>query len=252
MARLQLRNTPLLSTLAGALLGAALIAPGIAGAQQMVPAKPELPQLSLEAAASAEIDQDKVEITLAHELDGSDQADVASRLNQVLGNTLAKAKRNNKVESRSGSYRVWARTDRNGKITGWRGRAELILESRDFSAASTLAGELSTSMAVSNMNFSLSREAREAEEKRLLQEAADAFKARAATASSAFGFNRYQVKQLDLSGSGTVYSPRPMMMRAKPASASADMMAESVPVEAGKATVTVSVRGTVELLDGKP
>lgn len=240
--------TTLRNTIAGVVFTLTAALPSMAAAQPSPPPppKPELPQLSLEAAASADVAQDKVEITLGHELEGPDQATVSNRLNQLLTTTLAQAKRNNKVESRSGNYRVWPTTDRNGKITGWRGRAEIILESRDFAAASTLAGELSTSMAVAGINFSLSREAREAEEQRLLREAADAFRNRAAQASSAFGFSGYQVKQLDLSGSGTVYPPRPMMaMRGMAAEAK---VADAVPIEAGKATVTVSVRGTVELL----
>ena len=253
MARF-LTRTALSAALSAALsttaLTAALLAPGVASAQMpaqsaQAPARPELPQLSLEAAASSDVAQDKVEVTLAKEIEGADQAQLSDQLNKVLASTLATAKRNTKVESRSGNYRVWANTDRNGKITGWRGRAELVLESKDFVAASTLAGELSQAMAVSNINFSLSREAREAEEQRLLQEAAKAFGVRATSAAQAFGFGSYAVKTLDLSGSGTVYSPRPMMMRAASADAK---MAEALPLEAGKATVTVSVRGTVELL----
>ena len=243
-------STALSAAVSSTALTVALLAPGVAAAQTpsqsaQAAARPELPQLSLEAAASSDVAQDKVEITLAKEIEGADQAQLSDQLNKVLASTLATAKRNTKVESRSGSYRVWANTDRNGKITGWRGRAELVLESKDFVAASTLAGELSQAMAVANINFSLSREAREAEEQRLLQEAAKAFGVRASSAAKAFGFGSYAVKTLDLSGSGTVYSPRPMMMRAASADAK---MAEALPLEAGKATVTVSVRGTVELL----
>jgi len=163
MARF-LTRTALSAALSAALsttaLTAALLAPGVASAQMpaqsaQAPARPELPQLSLEAAASSDVAQDKVEVTLAKEIEGADQAQLSDQLNKVLASTLATAKRNTKVESRSGNYRVWANTDRNGKITGWRGRAELILESKDFVAASTLAGELSQAMAVSNINFSL-------------------------------------------------------------------------------------------------
>lgn len=251
MAGTQISNTALRTALGGAALTMALALPTAVFAQVAPPAppRPELPQLSLEAAAAADVAQDKVEITLGSDYDGTDQAKVSEQLNKLLTATLAEAKRNPKVDSRSGSYRVWANTDKTGKITGWRGRAEIILESKDFVAASTLAGDLSKSMAVSNINFSLSREAREAEEQRLLVEAAKAFRARAASASQAFGFGGYNVKQLDLSGSGTVYQPRPMMaMRASSAEAK---FSDAVPMEAGKATVTVSVRGTVELLSGK-
>jgi predicted secreted protein len=247
------RIAPTLRTCAAnAAFAFALALPALASAQ-MAPPQPLSatlpPQLSLDAAASRDVPQDKVEITLGNEFDGADQAAVSQQLNRLLDTTLAQAKRNTKVTTRSGDYRVWANTDKNGKIIGWHGRAEVILESKDLVAASTLAGDLSSLMAVSNVAFSLSREAREAEEKSLLEEAAQAFKLRAASAANAFGFGAYSIRTLDLSGSGTVFAqPRAFAMRAPTMDAKA---ASPVPMEAGKATVTVSVHGTVDLLSGR-
>lgn len=207
-------------------------------------AKPDRPTLSLSAAATSEVAQDKVTITLASEIEGNDQAKLSQQLNQLLEATLAEAKRNSAVTARNGNYNVWANTDRNGRITAWRGRAELILESRDFVAASKLAGELSRQMAISNVAFSLSREAREAEEQRLLAEAAKAFTARADQAAKAFGFSGYAVKQLDLSGAGTV---TPMPRAYAMAAPSMEAKAADLPLAGGKSAVSVSVRGTVYL-----
>ncbi|VCU70163.1 hypothetical protein PIGHUM_02230 [Pigmentiphaga humi] len=230
-----------------AALAAAAALPALAAAQTALQAAPDAantrPTLSLSAAATSEVAQDKVTITLSNEIEGADQAKLSQQLNQVLESTLAQARRDQAVTARSGNYNVWANTDRNGRITGWRGRAELILESRDFAAASKLAGELSRQMAVSNVAFSLSREAREAEEQRLLNEAAQAFNTRATQAAKAFGFTGYAVKQLDLSGAGTV-TPMP---RAYAMAASAEAKTADLPLEGGKSNVTVSVRGTVYL-----
>ena len=67
--------------------------------------------------------------------------------------------------------------------------------------------------------------------------------ARAAHAAKAFGFAGYAIKQLDLSGGGVVAVPQPRAMAMAPSfKAAAD-----VPLESGKSTVTVSVRGTVWL-----
>ncbi len=245
MARTLVPHRKLVLALAGAALSATLALPGLAVAQAAQPAPPQLPTLSLSAAASSEVAQDKVTITLAQEIEGKDQAALSQQLNKLLESTLARAKSATSVSTRNGNYNVWANTDRDGKITGWRGRAELVLESRDFIAASKLAGELSQQMAVSNVAFSLSREAREAEEQRLLAEAAKAFTARAQYAAKSFGFSGFTVKQLDLSGSGTVPSPQP---RAYAMSAARMEKADALPLEAGETTVTVSVRGTVNLI----
>jgi len=235
--------------LCGAALAASAAMSSIAVAQAAPDtAKPDRPTLSLSAAATSEVAQDKVTITLANEIEGNDQAKLSQQLNQLLETTLAEAKRNTAVTARSGNYNVWANTDRNGRITTWRGRAELILESKDFGAASKLAGELSRQMAVSNVSFSLSREAREAAEKKLLTQAADAFLARAQAAAKAFGYSSYRVQNIELSGGGSaVPVPRPMVAMAKSSFSSGSAAYADAPLEAGQVTVTLSVNGTVSL-----
>ena len=92
------------------------------------------------------------------------------------------------VEVRTGNYNVWPNTGSKGKIAGWRGQGEVILESKDFEAAAALASKLSDKTAISSISFSLSRAAREAEERKLLKEAAQAFKDRALAAANALDF----------------------------------------------------------------
>ncbi len=202
------------------------------------------PRLSLQAQASSEVIQDTVEITLATELEGADQADVAKRLTAQLNATLSAARGTTGVQARNGAYRLWPNTDRDGKITAWRGRAEVVLESEDLPAAASLAAKLSDGMQIANISFSLSPQARAAEEKRLLEEAAKAFSQRASDAARAFGFSGYTIRNIDLGGSGTVFSKRPELAMAR-----ASFGADAAPpeLEAGMATVTVSVQGEVAL-----
>jgi len=100
------------------------------------------PRLSLQAQAASEVQQDTVTITLAAEVEGQDQADVARRLTEQLNRTLEAARGEKGVEARNGAYRLWPNTDRDGKITAWRGRAEVLLESKDLPAAAALASRL--------------------------------------------------------------------------------------------------------------
>src|SRR5690606_2274474 len=103
-----------------------------------------------------------------------------------------------------------------GKTENRRARGEITLESKDFAAASALATQLSDKAAISQISCSLSREARQAAEEKLLKQAADAFRARAQAAATAFGFGAYHVKDLELSGGGSaVPAPRPMAAMAK-------------------------------------
>lgn len=208
------------------------------------PREPRVPTLTLDAAARSEVAQDTVQVTMAYETEAADAASVSAALNKVLKATLDDARGKTGITARNGGYQVYPSTDDKGKISAWRGRAEVVLESRDFDATSALTGTLGARMAVTGISFSLSEQARQAEEAKLLVEAAAAFRERAKNAVQAFGFADYTVSSLALSGSGVVSRPQPMMMRG------ASSMSKSAPValEGGQAEVTVSVTGTVNLV----
>ena len=103
-----------------------------------------------------------------------------------------------------------------------------------------LAGRLSSRMPVAGIAFSLSPEARKAEEDRLLAQAIAAFQARAQAAAKAFGYARYSLLEVAVHTQAPALGPRPMLRNMAAASA-------PLPVEGGRATVMVSVSGSVKL-----
>ncbi len=200
------------------------------------------PQASLRAEASAEIAQDTVKITLASEISDASQAAVAQSLNKTLENAMKQAKGDPKVKVSSGNYRLWPMSDQDGKISNWRGRGEIFLESADFAAASELAGKLSDLMPIANLDFSVSPQARAKQEQALLKQAVQAFSDRAKALTDAFGFASYTIRNIDLSGAGAQYQPAPRMMAM---AASADKA--RAPLEGGTEVVTVSIGGSIFL-----
>jgi predicted secreted protein len=216
------------------------LAAGPAAAQTM---PPPAGVLNIDASASADIPQDIVHITLAYEQQSDDPAALANALNERTDQVLANAKRQSGVTAQTGSLTVYPSTDNNGHINGWRGRSEVRLDSRDFAAASKLAGSLSSQMQVANVTFSLSPETRDAAQAKLSGQAIAAFRQKAANASTAFGFGGYTIREVSVSG-GETAPPRPMMMRmaAAPSAKVADM-----PIEGGNSTVTVNVNGSVQM-----
>jgi len=215
-------------------------------AAQAEDAAARAPELTLQASASSDVQQDTVRITLASELEAATQAAAGKALTAALDDAVKRAQGTKDVEVRTGGYNVWPNTNDKGKIQNWRGRGEITLESKDFAAASALATKLSDKTAIAQISFLLSREAREAEERKLLAQAAEAFRDRALAAATAFGFSGYRVRQLELSGGGSpVPVPRPMGAQMMAKSSMAE--AADVPLEAGKVTVSISVNGTVAL-----
>ncbi|WP_313819200.1 SIMPL domain-containing protein [Cupriavidus sp.] len=201
--------------------------------------------LSLSAEAVTEVPTDVVQLTLAVEQEGAEPSAISSALSARTQAVLAQAKRTSGVEAQSGGFTIHPSTDRNGRISTWRGRSEVILKSKDFAAVSKLAGELANQMQVQNVAFSLSREARQATEAKLAEQAVSAFRDKAQVSTKLFGYSGYTIREVSMNDSGGVVPPTPRMYAAKAMSADAGA---PIPMEGGKAHVTVSVNGSVQMV----
>ncbi|MFC0397782.1 SIMPL domain-containing protein [Paraburkholderia rhizosphaerae] len=241
-----IKKTSLAWTLAGTCVVPLLfsLAPIAAHAQTIVPPQPS-GVLSLNAQASAEVPQDVVNITLFFEQEASDPSSLTNTLNQRADAALQKAKGVAGVTARTGSFSIFPSTDRDGRISAWRGRTEVVLESRDFAAASKLAGQMAPGMQVGNVQFSLSPEAQRTAEQKLTGQAIASFRQQAASSAQAFGYNSYSIREVNVGQSGLI-QPRPMMMMNARAM-SADAKAAPLPLEGGMSTVTVNVSGSVQM-----
>lgn len=239
---------------------ASLLGPAAAPAQTLLP--PPQNVLLLAADASAEVVQDTLTITLQTTREGVDATTVQSQLRQTLDAALTEARkavRPGQLDLRTGAFSIYPRYAvkpvAGNSIIGWQGRAELLLEGRDIGAISQLAGRLGNlgslsgagapaGLSVSRVVFSLSREARDAAEAEVATRAIAAFKARADGYARQFGFGAYSLREVNV-GTGDVSAPVAQMRSVR--SMSAQATDESQPVEAGKATVTVNVSGSIQL-----
>lgn len=200
--------------------------------------------LALSAQATAEVPQDLLMVTLSATRDGSEAGAVQSQLRQVLDAALSearKAARPGQVDVRTGQFSLSPRYSPKGGINGWQGVAELVLEGRDMSAISQLTGRV-PGMTVARVGYGLSREVREKVEAEVAAQAIQRFKARAEDYARQFGFAGYGIREVTV-GQADAMAPQPVMMRR----AAAAMADEALPIEAGKATVTVSVSGSVQM-----
>jgi predicted secreted protein len=217
------------------------LAPATVFAQTVVQ-NPPSGVLSLSAQASADVPQDVVNITLFYEQEASDPGSLTGTLNQRADSALQKAKGVAGVTARTGSFSIYPSTDRDGRISAWRGRTEVQLESHDFAAASKLAGQLSPVMQVGNVSFSLSPETQRAAEQKLTGQAIASFRQQATSSAEAFGYSGYTIREVNVGHNGVM--PRPMMMMSARADAKA---AAPMPLEGGTSTVTVNVSGSVQM-----
>lgn len=204
--------------------------------------------LSFSASATEEVTQDLLVVTLQATREGNQASDVQTALKQVMESALTEARKAAQgqpgIEVRTGSFSVQPRYTNAGRISGWQGSAQLVLEGTDTTRISQTAGKL-TQLNVVNMQYGLSRGLRERHEAALTNEAIQRFRSRASAMASAFGFKAYTLGEVSVSSTEPGFEPRPYMMatRAKTMEA-ADA---ALPVEPGKGRLSVSVNGQVYL-----
>ena len=217
------------------------------GSLSAQPARPELAANVVVISASGQLDvpQDWLTMTLSTSRDGSDAATVQTQLRLAVDAALAIAKpaaAAKQMDVRTGSFGVYPRHGSNGRITGWQGSAELVL---DFLKISSTAGKI-PSMGVGQVVFSLSREAQQKLESEAQAMAIERFKARASEVAKGFGFSNYTLREVSVSSADQ--GDRPVYGRAMAAQAKASMASDApLPVEAGKSQVTVTVSGSIQL-----
>ncbi|MCV2354187.1 SIMPL domain-containing protein [Paucibacter sp. B2R-40] len=222
-------------------LGLLTLAGGACAAPDALPRD----RLNLTANASVEVTRDVLGIAFSTSKEGSDAAVVQAQLKQALDAALAEARkiaRPGQVEVQTGNFSLYPRYAAKGGINGWQGNAELLVEGKDVAAIAQLSGRIS-SMSIARVGYSLSKEQREKVEGEVTAQAIAHFKARAADYARQFGFNGYSIGEVTVNSSDPGNMPMSAPpMRFKAMAASAD---EALPVEAGKASVSVTVNGSV-------
>lgn len=208
---------------------------------------PRYNQISLRAEVSKEVARDLMVVTLYTESQNVDPGKLASEITTTMNKALDQARAVKEVKLSQGSRNSYPIYDNKGqKITGWRERTELRLESGDFPALSKLTGELLQTLKMGSMDFAIAPTTRKTSEDALLKDAVEAFKARAQLATDALGGKGYKVVNLNLNSSGypQPYARAPMM---KMAMADAAEGAATPNVEAGTSEVSMSADGTIEV-----
>ena len=200
----------------------------------------------LTSSGSVEVQQDLLSIAMNTTASGTDANAVQTQLKQALDAALAIARpaaQPGQLDVRTGNFSLYPRYDKNGKVNGWQGTTELVLDGRDFSRITTVAGKIQ-SLTLANVSFALSREQRTKVEAEAQAIAIDRFKAKALEVAKGFGFSNYTLREVSINANDQGFQPRPRMMAMQ---AKAEMADSAVPVEAGKSTVQVSVSGSVQL-----
>lgn len=206
---------------------------------------PTFDRVDFQAEVSRQLPNDLMIATVAVERQDKSPAALARALTGIGNAALQTAKAWPSVKVRTGNQRSWPLYGKDNKVTGWSGRAELQIESKDFKAAGELLGQLQDNLQLQGIQFTVSEETRQGLEKTLTEEAIAAFRSKADTVRSAWGAKGYRLVSLSIGSSGGQPMPRPeMMMMAKAAMADA---APAMEVSAGESRLSLTVSGSIQL-----
>ena len=240
-----MKHSLTLITVFAGLSALTLITP-VANAQSVAPVVTGRDALTLDATVAVEVIPDLAVITLAAEAQGLEAGPITREVQLAINAALAQAKATRGVEARTGAVSTNQRWNNKGAREGWTVRAELIMKAKDFAVLGTLAGQLAQQkLMIVGSSFELSRELREREEAALIERGIAAFRSKAQTASRAFGFGGYTLREVNLgsiSGDTRPVQPKVFAMRAAAAPV-AD--AEPLAIEGGKVILTLTVTGGV-------
>ncbi len=201
--------------------------------------------LGLSASASVEVTKDLLSVAFSTTKEGADANVVQRQLTQALDAALAEAKkaaRPGQLDVQTGNFSLYPRYASKGGISGWQGSAELVVEGRDMAGIGQLSGRIAT-MTIARVDFRLSREATQKVEGEVAAEAVARYRAKAAEYAKQFGYSGYAIREVNV----TTGDAQPAPIRMRSSSLAAASPSEALPVEPGKALVTATVNGTVQM-----
>jgi predicted secreted protein len=221
--------------------------PAAAVAQNNLGAAAPQAVVNLQANANVEVVKDVLSIAMTTTREGADAAALQTGLKQALDVALQEAKtvvKPGQLEVQTGNFSLSPRYSKDGKVSGWLGSAELLIEGRDMAAIGQLTARI-TSLTVGRVNSSISRELREKTEADLTAQAIARFRAKAAEVTKQFGYSSHFVREVSVGANEPVFVAQDAVRMRSSMALSSEA---PLPVEAGKARVTVTVSGSVQML----
>ncbi|HHH48690.1 MAG TPA: DUF541 domain-containing protein [Gammaproteobacteria bacterium] len=198
-------------------------------------------RVSLQVTASSEIENDILVATLAVHREGNNPALLSEAVNGDIRWAIEKAKGLSTVTVQTLGYQT-SPVYRQQRLSGWRVRQSLRLESGDIAVLSQLIGKLQERLTLEQVGYRISQQRRNVAEEGLITEAIGRFQQRAALVAKQMGRSRYRLVDMNIDSLGGPVRPLGRIEM------SAMAEARTAPrFEAGVQTLQVSINGIIEL-----
>ncbi len=197
-------------------------------------------RVHLSASAQTQIENDTVIATLYAQEEGSDSVQLANLVNKRISEAIKLVKQHDAIKLQTNSYSTNPVYHKN-KITGWRVRQNIRLESQDMTLMSGILGDLQQTLALQGINFAVSPELKNTTDDELIGEALKVFEQRAKNITRQLGRKNYKIVDINVSTSVNHYARRNYEVAAMASKVAAPS------IEGGEQTIQVSISGQIEL-----
>lgn len=199
--------------------------------------------------AERQIERDLMQVNLFYQSEGKNLSELNKTINARLNKAIGIAKQYPAVAIQGNTRNTMVQYDGKGKQSGWLARVELMLESKDSQALSDVINALNDTLAIENISASVSDEKLTHVENELTQAVLEKFKNKALLIQNTLQMKNYRVMDLNISAANEHnYAPVYYEPTAKSALTLSESASNAVPLENGKETVRMRVKGRIELL----
>jgi len=197
-------------------------------------------RVHLSAGAQTQIENDTVIATLFAQEEGSDAVQLANLVNERISEAIKLVKQHDVIKLQTSSYSTSPVYHKN-KITGWRVRQNIRLESQDMTLMSELLGRLQQTLALQGINFTVSPDLKNRTDDELIGEALKVFEQRARNITQQLKRKNYKIVDIDISTAANHYTRRNYEVAAMASKVAAPS------IEGGEQAIQVTVSGEIEL-----
>lgn len=206
---------------------------------------PSYNRISLSVTASQQVEQDVLVAVLFVQDQDIQSSKAADQVNKTMQWALELLTDKPEIKVRTLGYQTQPLYDKR-KVTGWRVRQSLRLQSQDVNQMTSILSVLQQQLDIESFSYSLSKSRKTVVESELVNQAIAAFIARAEQVQLQFGRSGYQIVQMTLNSNQPRYRnhfQRSMRVQAEMASSKVAAPA----IEAGAAEISMVATGTIEL-----
>jgi len=202
--------------------------------------------VNLQASASVEVETDTMQAVISVEAENHDPSVLAKNINEKMAWALKAAKPFKDVKVKGGQYTSHQLYNKR-IFRAWRGSQTITLESKNSVQLGELMGVLQKKLLIKSLRYHVSKEKREAVNKKLIKLAIKNFKEQAQVVTQGFDKNKYIIHQISINTNNQqhpVYYAQPRMMAAD------SMMTKSAPanLQQSSSNIRVNINGSIRLV----